>query len=449
MKRNIVIITAIIAALLISAYFGGAFFYKNKFLNNVYVNDINVGGMTLDDADSELAKADTWDKIIIKSDTEEFLVIEAEEIEYDYVNSPDLPKLFNDQMEWKWFLSFFERSDYTTPMVSDYNEDKIKTMIDGIDQLDKKLLNANIVYSESSNDFVIEPHSYEIKITKEELFDLVADGIGKREHDVNIEDHIEQPDLFEDDEAIIAARDQANQYLQMELVYDFGDREELVDHDILKDLIIVKGTDVEFDLDKATEYAADLAKKYDTYGTNRPFKTTTGKDITTNGGSYGWMIHRSNTAEALIEHIKAGENKTIEPVYSYKALVRAANDIGDSYVEIDLEEQMLYVYIEGKLKTKTQTVTGDISKGYDTPTGVFPINYKERDAVLRGEGYAAPVDYWVPFNGNIGIHDADWNSSFGGDYYKNNGSNGCINLPPKDTKAVFDLVYPGMPVIVH
>ena len=55
----------------------------------------------------------------------------------------------------------------------------------------------------------------------------------------------------------------------------------------------------------------------------------------------------------------------------------------------------------------------------------------------------------MPFNGDVGLHDADWRSNFGGDIYKNNGSHGCINLPPGNAKTIFELVYPGMPVIVH
>lgn len=106
-------------------------------------------------------------------------------------------------------------------------------------------------------------------------------------------------------------------------------------------------------------------------------------------------------------------------------------------------------YIDGELKVKTPTVTGNVAKGHATPTGVDPVNYKQRNAVLRGPGYSSPFKYWVPFNGGIGLHDADWRTSFGGDIYKTNGSHGCINLPPNIAGQVYDLVYPGMPVVVY
>ena len=449
MKKDKAVIILIVSAILIAVYLGGAFYYKDRFQSKVYVNKINVGGLSLEKADKKLAKADTWDKLTIKSDTEEFLEIKPEEIDYKYVSTPALPEIFKEQNQWKWLSSIFKRSEYTSPILSNYDKDKVKKLVDGIKELDKKLLNANIVYSNSTHNFVIEPHSYEVKISKEDLFDLVSKAIEKRDSKVNIEKHIEQPAIFTDDKELIQAKNKANEYLDLKLKYDFGDREELIDASVLKDFITFKGTEVDIDPEKVREYVADLARKYDTFGKGRSFKTSTGQNITTDGGSYGWVTHRGKTADALIEHIKSGENKTIEPVYSYGALIRNADDIGDSYVEIDLKGQMVYVYIKGQLKVKTQTVTGNTSRGFDTPTGVYPINYKETNAILKGEDYASPVDYWMPFNKNVGMHDADWRSSFGGNIYETSGSHGCVNLPPEKAKTIFNLVYPGMPVIVH
>lgn len=442
-------VVAVVVLLVLVIYLSGSLFYKDRFPSRVYINDINVGGMTLEKADKELGKSDSWDKITINSDNEKFLEIKSSEIDYKYIDSPDLPEIFEDQNNWKWIVDVFKPTKYTTPVVSDYDKDKVKTMIDGIEELDKKLANAKVVYSEQENKFIIEPHSYEIKINKEELFELVKESIDKRAKKVNIEEFIEQPPIFADDKELIQAKEKANQYLDLKLKYDFGDREEIVDRSVLKDLIFVDEKEVEIDFEKVKEYVAGIARKYDTYGRARKFKTTSGKTIDTNGGSYGFVTQRTKTANELIDHIKAGEDKTIEPVYSFSSLIRESDDIGDSYVEIDLKEQMVYVYIQGKLKVKTPTVTGNTSKGFETPTGVYPLNYKETDATLVGENYASPVKYWMPFNGNVGLHDADWRTDFGGDIYETSGSHGCVNLPPNHAKTMFDLVYPGMPVIVH
>lgn len=69
--------------------------------------------------------------------------------------------------------------------------------------------------------------------------------------------------------------------------------------------------------------------------------------------------------------------------------------------------------------------------------------------MLKGEGYASPVDFWMPFHGDIGFHDASWRSSFGGSIYKTNGSHGCINMPYAKAEELYNLVYPNVPVICY
>ena len=443
------LITLIAIGILIIGYFIGAFYYNGKFLNNAYVNDTDLSGMTLEKAKDELSKSNSWNKIVIKSDKEEFLQIKSDEIDYKYIDSPELPEVFKKQNKWKWPLAVFKKSTYTTPVLAEYNDDKIKEKINGIDQLDTEPLNARVVYSENSDAFVIEPHRDAIGMTRDQLFDLVKEGINTRDKEVNVEKNIVKPTIFEDDESLAQARDKANEYLEMKITYDFSDREEVIDRSLLKDFIFVNGTEIDVNADKVKEYVTEMALKYDTFASSREFKTNTGEVITTSGGSYGWLIHRGDTSEELIQHIKEGQDKTIEPVYSYEALIRDTDDLGNSYVEIDLSRQMVFVYIDGELKVQTPTVTGSISRGHATPPGVYPLNYKETNAVLRGETYASPVKYWMPFNGDIGLHDADWRASFGGNIYQNNGSHGCINLPPGNAKTIFDLVYPGMPVVVH
>ena len=94
-------------------------------------------------------------------------------------------------------------------------------------------------------------------------------------------------------------------------------------------------------------------------------------------------------------------------------------------------------------------MSGNVSKGHTTPPGIFALTYKQRDAGLKGEGYASPVKFWMPFNGGIGFHDASWRSSFGGSIYKTGGSHGCVNMPYAAAKELFENVYAGMPVICY
>ena len=160
--------------------------------------------------------------------------------------------------------------------------------------------------------------------------------------------------------------------------------------------------------------------------------------IQVSGGTYGWKINQAAETEALAAIIASGESTTREPEYSQKAASHGANDYGDTYVEINLTGQHLFFYKEGKLVVESDFVSGNLAKGWGTPAGSYPLAYKQKNAVLKGENYRTPVNYWMPFNNGIGMHDAKWRSSFGGAIYKTGGSHGCINLPPSVAKTIFD-----------
>ncbi len=65
--------------------------------------------------------------------------------------------------------------------------------------------------------------------------------------------------------------------------------------------------------------------------------------------------------------------------------------------------------------------------------------------------YESKVSYWMPFKGNsVGLHDATWQSAFGGQRYAQGfGSHGCINLPLSAAEALYGMIEPGDVVVVH
>ena len=77
------------------------------------------------------------------------------------------------------------------------------------------------------------------------------------------------------------------------------------------------------------------------------------------------------------------------------------------------------------------------------------VTYTTTNATLRGADYETPVAFWMPFNGNIGMHDATWRKTFGGSIYKMNGSHGCINLPYSVAEKIYNTIDQGYAVLVY
>ena len=217
-----------------------------------------------------------------------------------------------------------------------------------------------------------------------------------------------------------------------------------------------QGLTVSVDAAKVAAYVQGLRNKYDTPAGTQTWQSADGttKSIKTD---YGWHIDQAKETEALIANIQSLQSVTREPVYASRAVQTEMPQWGKTFVEIDISSQHVYFYQDGNCVWDSKCVTGTATDpDRATPTGVFALKYKQRDRVLRGRinpqtgkpSYESPVAYWMPFNGNIGLHDANWRSSFGGNIYLKSGSHGCINLPPKNAKTLYDLITPGTVIVV-
>jgi hypothetical protein len=105
---------------------------------------------------------------------------------------------------------------------------------------------------------------------------------------------------------------------------------------------------------------------------------------------------------------------------------------------ISISLQHLWACDGTKIVNQSPVTTGTtvITNGVDdnTPVGTWRIRAKETDTPLTGcdaNGcWDDLVRYWMPFDGEVGLHDASWQTfPFGASNYHTDGSHGCIQLP--------------------
>lgn len=204
-----------------------------------------------------------------------------------------------------------------------------------------------------------------------------------------------------------------------------------------------------WDEEKIKTAIETLAERYDTYGKPRKFTMTGGGTVTLEKGNYGTELDKKAEIKWLSEALTARKDAVRTPVYLREAYARGENDIGDTYIEINMTKQKLWFYLDGKTKIETPIVTGDMLRRRSTPEGVYYVYGKQTNRILRGPGYASHVNYWMPVKGGVGIHDALWRKEFGGDIYKKEGSHGCINLPLEAAEKLYGLIEIGVPVVMY
>ena len=123
--------------------------------------------------------------------------------------------------------------------------------------------------------------------------------------------------------------------------------------------------------------------------------------------------------------------------------------LGDSYIEVDFDNQQMTFIKDGRLVVNTNIVTGALN-GHQTPTGLYEAHGKEHDVWLKGDDYLVFVKYWVSVVGDlIGLHDASWRENFGASFYVYGGSHGCVNTPEQAMALIWNLAEDGTPVLMH
>ncbi|MBP3735676.1 MAG: L,D-transpeptidase [Lachnospiraceae bacterium] len=234
-----------------------------------------------------------------------------------------------------------------------------------------------------------------------------------------------------------------------DILYDFGDGQTFRIGNELAKSMCVTNPDGSYFVDPGTgKYTVDPWK---VLGCIEGLRT-----------QYSGKMHSMDFAATRGEvvTVKGGTQFALDPAtelnYLYKAIVEERHEtrtvsygIGSTYVEVDMGEQMLYYYQNGIRLLETPIVTGNVASGNATPTGVYYVNNKLRNTTLVGRDYRSFVSYWMAIIGNsIGIHDANWRSSFGGSIYQTAGSHGCINIPPANMPAIYEAVAVGTPAVL-
>lgn len=436
-------------------YVGMSQKYKTRFFPNTQINGVDASGKTAAEVQELIAEGVNGYTLTIDERNNQTETIAGTDIKLHAEFDGSLEKMVAAQNPFAW-LWHMKQEEYTIGTMVAYDDAALESQIRNLSCLDPEKavepVNAKISEYVSGQGYSIEPEQEGTAVEAEKLTQAVTGAIENLQDHLSLEeaDVYKKPTVLKDDASLAEQLDKMNKYAKMSVTYQFGDSTETLNGDQIHAWLIANADgSVLVDSSKVSEYVSEMAKAHNTSNKAKTLKTSYGSTIQVSGGTYGWKINQAAETEALAAIIASGESTTREPEYSQKAASHGANDYGDTYVEINLTGQHLFFYKEGKLVVESDFVSGNLAKGWGTPAGSYPLAYKQKNAVLKGENYRTPVNYWMPFNNGIGMHDAKWRSSFGGTIYKTGGSHGCINLPPSVAKTIFDNISAGTPVICY
>lgn len=334
-----------------------------------------------------------------------------------------------------------------------YNETLLNSYI--FNSVNTPAENVSIVFNNGTKLFELKAGSNGYLADMDTVAQKLDAGIQRLDRQISMQVPLEaySPAITESSSIAKNALEKANQYVTTEITYNFT-----VDDDVYPITITPEkiASMVGFKSDLTPyikdaplkEYIQELNTQYGLTGVDGTFNATNGARTDLTVTYYAQYLDVDALYDDIVYYLEKGISGTRLPP-RLKTLTPQEMPFKGSYIEVDLTNQMLYLYKDTECILETPVVTGCVYRYMRTPTGVYSVLRRRMHVMLTGEDYETYVKYWMQFRGGYGLHDAYWRSDFGGNEYLYNGSHGCVNIPPDNAAFVYENIYEGYPVILH
>lgn len=459
MKKKIAISLGTILGLGV-AYLGGVGFYAEKFTPNTSIGSVNISNLSLSQAQAELEKEVAARNVTITENGQELGTISLAKLGYDFNTEEVLNATYQSQDPVKWLISFFDGTKVTKVLANqvDIEDTTLEELLSeiNINNEDRQpAINASIDYQEGQGYTVVEGEPG-TQIDMETLSRLILESVEEGTNQVDLAQAYAQPQITEESSEITDFMGRIDQILATKITLQIAGDEITIPSDLIESwLYFDANNQVVVDHELASQYLSELNDQYSTVGQSRVFQSTLQGEVTVPAGILGWSIDIEQEIANIERDLNAGVDVTRPAAFTgIGNRLGEADDIGSTYVEIDLDNQMMYLYVDSEIIIATNIVSGRV--GAETVPGANAVIEMLKDTNLVGynqfskKEYSVPVSYWIRFDYMAqGIHDATWQGAFGGAQWVNNGSLGCINTPLDQVALLYEYVDMGTPVIVH
>ncbi len=468
LKIILLILIIALIALLGGIYASFTMQYQREFFQGTKINDLDAGNKTPGEIESIFASQAKDYKIEITFRNDQTESISADQIDYQYVPDDSIQKLLDSQNAVLWPKGYFQTTQYTVTTQTKFDEQKLTDAVMALPEMQDANMTAptktHVAFENGS--FAVKDADAGTALNKDTVLAAVKDAVSKSETSLSVNDVDGAYASVADDtdrNALQAQADLLNKYAAASITYTLpGGETQVLDGTTLMTWLD-QDADGNYTKNDANwsahikQYVQDLASKVNTVKSTRTFNATGIGAVQVKGGNYGYKIDQDAEINQLTSELESGTVTTREPNYSSREVTADNGGFGSTYIEVDLSRQHMWVYQNGSVILESDVVSGKMTKDRYTPSGVYKLAYKEKDRDLKGQidpstgepSYISHVNYWMPFNGGIGFHDASWRSSFGGSIYVGSGSHGCVNLPTSFAPKLYDVITKDMPIVVY
>lgn len=455
-KKYILIAALLVVVALTTGYGVNASNYSERFLPNTKINHTDISDLTVAEANKKLQDATAETNFTITDNGTEWKKISLADLGMKTDFSKELDNLLGDQNQWGWGMAyvFTNNSSDVNGLTLDESEldaaaTNIQTELNTLNESRTKTADATL--TKGPTGFTITPEVNGNSINVDNAIKDLKAFVAKDKFTLDLMDYTEKPTVLSTDPSLQEEMNKLNQIAQIQANYTINGETFQIPTETISSWLTYADGEVTLDREQVKAYVTSLGEKYNTSTNPTKFNSTKRGEVSVPAGTYSWTIQPDTETDALMEAILAGAPFTRTPVTAGSAAADTPL-IGNTYIEVDLENQHMWYYKDGAVALETDVVTGKPKSA--TPAGVNYIWEKKTNETLKGKNddgtdYASPVAYWLPVDWTgVGIHDSDWQPAYGGDLYLTNGSHGCVNTPPDVMKALYEAVAVGTPVLI-
>ncbi|MBQ9604679.1 MAG: peptidoglycan binding domain-containing protein, partial [Firmicutes bacterium] len=289
-KNAAITAAMVIFALVVGYMLTGFLYFKTHFNPGTYIGEVSCAGQTVDSAINKLNSAAIEYELTLTDGGDISENISAADIGLKYNVSDKIDKVLAEQQPLMWGVGFFKKNKIELENAFICDDDMVKAAIDELDlvknQKDTDPQNATLYYT--GEEYTIVDGQHGGRIQKDKLFEAIEAAASNFEDKVDLaaEECFEMPEYTAESQKVIDACELANKYISPKITMNMGPGAEhvIIDKELIsKWLFVTDNYDVFFDRNKVTEYVAEFAKTFDTYGQTREFLTAFGSRTTVKG----------------------------------------------------------------------------------------------------------------------------------------------------------------------
>ncbi len=465
--------------LIVAACFYAYFvqYYSEHLYEGTTINGNDYSNLTEAEAETLLQKElDQWSITVYEREGVEE-TIDAEDISMTYVDDGSLHDLYLTQQPLFWVARIFNQHEVELPSAFSYDEELLKEVFENFRHVKEftPMKNAELVENEDGT-YSIDPEVTGTEMDQEAAYEALEEAVTAQKSELDLEEFYLSPEVYADDEDLVDEMEEKNTIFYLTravILVQFGDEQFTIDEELLTEWLTEDPeTRYRIDEEKLRAFVQNL---YDTYNVGHEgqlFKTKNGRVLTLSTFEVpGWNIDVDKSCERYLKAIQEGYQGVLGPVMT--RLDDEGNVQTDTYVEISIDEQTMWLIVDGEVQLETPVVTGGADVGNassvstealiaefnsrSTPSnGIWTIKKKQSPHFMKGPmlangsyEYTLQVTYWLPFNNLVGIHDNYQRVEYGGKIYQTSGSHGCINTPYEAVEEIFNTVEVGTMVVVY